>query len=99
MKRTPIKRKRNREREALLREIKAEVTLRDGHRCRHCGDTWFLHLHHVWTRARGSRIEVDVPENCILLCSMCHDKTHAGKLPYLARNIDDAREIVLRKAA
>lgn len=57
-------------------EVRAAVLDRDRHRCRYCGKTHTLHLHHVHYRSEG----VDhSPGNLITLCIRHHDLVHSNK--------------------
>ena len=58
------------------RDIKAEIRERDGRRCRFCGTTKALHVHHIRYRSeQGS----NTPENLITLCMGHHDRVHSNK--------------------
>ena len=58
-------------RHALPRAIKAL----DGGRCRHCGATERLKMHHIVPLARGG---TDDPANLITLFHDCHERAHHG---------------------
>ena len=61
------------------------VNLRDGLRCRQCGQSPTqqaeyhrgFEYHHVIPRSQGGS---DLPENIALLCHACHQGQHARKL-------------------
>jgi hypothetical protein len=67
-------------------EIQEEVYARDHNTCRSCDwnrekwsrdDPRFLELHHIQEHAnRGANIAA----NLLVLCNVCHDKVHAGRL-------------------
>ena len=55
------------------REARIQVLNRDGNRCRNCGSTENLHVHHIqWKRDGGE----DKLSNLITLCRSCHQKEH-----------------------
>jgi holliday junction DNA helicase RuvB len=58
-------------------ELRKEVLLRDGQRCRACRSRQRLMAHHVKFRAQGGRTE---PSNLLTLRSPCHGLVHAGLL-------------------
>lgn len=49
------------------------VLVRDGHRCRRCGATRFLEIHHERPVSAGGGNEA---ENLVTLCSRCHRRLH-----------------------
>lgn len=56
----------------------AQVTRRDGGRCRICGRRTKVEKHHVLARSLGGK---DEPSNLIVICggpTGCHAKRHAG---------------------
>jgi 5-methylcytosine-specific restriction endonuclease McrA len=48
------------------KKLRRLVRARDGNRCRNCGATEKLSVHHV------VRHGADVPENLLTLCARCH---------------------------
>jgi hypothetical protein len=54
-------------------KLRARALLRDGNRCRHCGSTVKLSVHHAIRPQDGGR---DVIENLATLCDRCHRLTH-----------------------
>ena len=58
---------------------RTEVLERDRFRCQApgCGNSRFLEIHHVKSRARGGGNDLD---NLVTLCSGCHRLHHEGKL-------------------
>jgi len=57
------------------------VMERDGHRCRDCGTTQGLMVHHLDGRGRQGRVlrhlpRNDDPSNLIALCGSCHNRRH-----------------------
>lgn len=67
-KRKPIKRERK---EIPFKEIKKIVWERDGWKCRLCGSTDNLTVHHI---ANG-----DDPDCLITVCLDCHSKIHSNR--------------------
>lgn len=69
-----------------------EVFVRDKGRCRLCGSTENLHLHHILGRGKD---KTDNPKNCIMLCQNCHlNIVHANNKKYrsiLLEMINNAR--------
>lgn len=70
----------------IAQDVQEEVYSRDESRCRACGwtrDQWsrddprILELHHVQHHARGG---ANTADNLLVLCSVCHDEVHAGRL-------------------
>lgn len=71
--------------DAQWRACKKAVDLRDRRQCRACGKktdpeaiglTKKGHRHHIEYR---SHMGLDVPENVITLCSVCHDAVHVKR--------------------
>lgn len=62
------------------------VKARDANRCQQCGETRWLHAHHIKPRAMFPELEL-VLENGITLCKTCHRNEHrrmkAQKSPVL----------------
>ena len=56
-------------------KIRKEVLERDGHRCRVCGRTTNLHIHHIRKRRDGGSNDV---WNLITLCPGCHRAIETG---------------------
>lgn len=50
-----------------------QVLERDDYRCRGCGNTRHLELHHIIFRSQGGTDEAD---NLVTLCRRCHQRTH-----------------------
>lgn len=48
-------------------------------RCRLCGSTWNLHLHHIKRRGAGGK---DTPKNRVWLCWKCHGEVHTTHDPF-----------------
>lgn len=59
------------------RETRVVVLKRDGHRCRACGQTHGLEVHHVVMRSLGG---TDEASNLIALCRDCHTSVHGHVL-------------------
>ena len=75
----PIKKKSNK-RIFVKKEIYEEVFKRDKGRCRLCGTTLNLHLHHI--DGRGKYLTNNI-NNCIILCEHCHlDVVHKNQKKY-----------------
>lgn len=55
------------------------VRRRDQGRCRWCGTSEDLNIHHVRYRSEGGP---DTPKNLITLCFSCHKKAHSNKKKY-----------------
>lgn len=55
------------------------VRNRDEHKCRWCGKTDDLNIHHVRYRSEGGP---DNPKNLITLCFGCHKQVHTNKRLY-----------------
>jgi len=58
-------------RELPYEYMKKYVKQRDGNKCKRCGCTESLHVHHIVPEWAGGR---DEPENLITLCISCHSK-------------------------
>jgi hypothetical protein len=72
--------------------IRRQVLDRDGHRCRYCGTTNGLHLHHIGYRSQGGDHSVD---NLITLCGTHHGLVHGDKrrwMPVLCAYVELRRE-------
>ena len=63
-------------------DVRREVMRRDRHKCKKCGwshgewnpsDPRHLEIHHKQHHAQGG---LNVEENLITLCTVCHDKVH-----------------------
>lgn len=75
----PIK-KASKKRLYVSNETYNEVFVRDKGRCRLCGSTTILHLHHILGRGKD---KTDNPKNCIMLCQNCHlNIVHANNKKY-----------------
>lgn len=57
-------------------ELKDGVRKRDGHRCRWCGTSKTLEVHHVQYLSQGGP---DHEHNLVTLCKTHHDKAHSHK--------------------
>ena len=64
----PIKKKSNK-RITVTEETYNKVMQRDKGRCRLCGTSLNLHLHHIDGRGKDLTNNID---NCIILCENCH---------------------------
>lgn len=79
VKNKPIKKVSNK-RIFVKKEIYDEVFKRDYGRCRLCGTTLNLHLHHI--NGRGKDLTNDI-NNCIMLCQHCHlEVVHKNQKKY-----------------
>jgi hypothetical protein len=68
------KRAEARAKETAWQQVRADVKLRDGGKCRLCNDRGF-DVHHVTYRSRGGKHETN---GCVLLCRSCHADVHGG---------------------
>jgi 5-methylcytosine-specific restriction endonuclease McrA len=59
-------------------DVKIEVAVRDGGRCRQCGSNKELHFDHVIPWSKGGRNTVD---NIQLLCRTCNRRKGADDIP------------------
>ena len=79
----PIK-KVSKKREFVTERTYNYVFKRDGGKCKLCGTTKDLHLHHINGRGKDKTNNID---NCIMLCSHCHlevaHKNNKYYRPYL----------------
>lgn len=61
-------------------EVARRVRIRDNHRCRRCGKTYNLEVHHLtYKDEHGVSIvgrELEHLDKLILLCDVCHQKAH-----------------------
>lgn len=55
-----------------------KVIERDKYRCRLCGTSQNLHLHHIIYRSEKKDL-INEPSNCIMLCFKCHELVHSNK--------------------
>jgi 5-methylcytosine-specific restriction endonuclease McrA len=55
--------------------FRRRVLARDGYRCRDCGDTQSLEVHHCTYERFGHEQLAD----CIALCYSCHQKRHGRR--------------------
>ena len=82
-KQKPIK-KVSKHKESVTERTYNHVFKRDGGKCRLCGTTKDLHLHHINGRGKDKTNNID---NCIMLCSHCHlevvHKNNKYYRPYL----------------
>jgi hypothetical protein len=51
------------------KRLRASILKRDGRRCKPCGTTEQVTVHHITPRPEGSHD----PRNLVTLCSTCHD--------------------------
>ena len=70
----------------ILRE---GVLYRDRHRCRECGSSYGVEVHHIIRRSAGGP---DSPENLITLCRSCHDSKHPGAREYYIKKSKRTRQ-------
>lgn len=76
-------RERERERQKNWKQLAAAVTKRDGKRCRVCGLTRELDLHHLLMRSLGGRDEL---MNLVWLCRADHRALHGHALKFYWRD-------------
>lgn len=60
--------------------VRAIVDVRDAHRCRYCGVSNNLHIHHILYRSQGGEHEEG---NLITLCAEHHALVHSSKQRYM----------------
>ena len=53
--------------------ITARIRKRDGNKCRQCGSTSSLQVHHIVHVARGG---LTINSNLMTLCKKCHERKH-----------------------
>lgn len=61
------------------KEVKRKALIRDNFKCKLCGSTLFLELHHITYYFEGKRIigsELSVMNCVVILCSECHQLVH-----------------------
>lgn len=63
-------------------EVRQYVLTRDHHRCRECGSTVGIEVHHITRRSMGG---TDEPSNLVTLCRRHHDSKHPGAREYYIR--------------
>lgn len=68
---------RRRATQGVLRDNAAKVLERDGYRCRVCGLSWGLQVHHVTFRSQGGGHETS---NLVTLCGLCHTSVHDRRM-------------------
>lgn len=79
-----VRRKENREKRfnggrRLPGTCRDRVKRRDSSRCRWCGTTDEVQIHHVRYRSEGGP---DTPRNLISICATCHALAHSNKKKY-----------------
>ena len=67
---------------AIPQDVKIEVAVRDGGRCRQCGSNKELHFDHVIPWSKGGPNTVD---NIQLLCGTCNRRKGADDIPRICR--------------
>ena len=73
----PIKKVSNK-RIIVSKETYNKVFKRDKEKCRLCGTSLNLHLHHIVYRSEDKNL-INEPTNCIMLCARCHRLVHSNK--------------------
>ena len=76
------KREKNRARNEYERQFNANrkiVLVLDNNKCRECGSTEGLHVHHIKERCKGGTNDIN---NLITLCGSCHREKHKGENVY-----------------
>lgn len=64
-------------------KVARKVRLRDGHKCRICGASYPLEVHHRRYKVNGVSIvgnELEHMDCLVTLCGGCHEKVHKGIL-------------------
>ncbi len=46
-------------------------------RCEKCGGTWLLQIHHIIFRSQAPKEMLELEENKIHLCGLCHSFAHS----------------------
>ncbi len=59
------------------RQVYHSVKVRDHYRCRSCGTTRQVDVHHLKFRSAGGGTTL---ENALCLCRICHDEIHAYRM-------------------
>jgi 5-methylcytosine-specific restriction endonuclease McrA len=62
-------------RDTLWRLVRAEVFIRDGHKCRVCKKRKAYDAHHLLARSLGGR---DEAANLVAVCRLCHQGIHGN---------------------
>lgn len=57
--------------------LRRRVLARDNQKCRNCGQSIYLHVHHVEFRGMGGKTEA---HNLVAVCGVCHALVHKGLL-------------------
>lgn len=70
------KMKRKRAKNPMPEGLRDAVIAADGGKCRGCGISNGLHVHHIMYRSQGGEHRI---ENLITLCFTCHDVVHSDK--------------------
>ena len=73
----PIKKVSNK-RITVTEETYNKVMQRDNYKCRLCGTSLNLHLHHIVYRSEDKSL-INEPSNCIMLCIKHHKEVHSNK--------------------
>ena len=55
-----------------------KVIEREQYKCKLCGTSQNLHLHHIIYRSEDRNL-INEPSNCIMLCIKCHELVHSNK--------------------
>lgn len=55
-----------------------KVIERDQYKCKLCGTSQNLHLHHIIYRSEDRNL-INEPSNCTMLCIKCHELVHSNK--------------------
>lgn len=66
-----------RAKEAHWQKVRREVLARDRWKCRMCGSSQQVEVHHLRPRSLGRE---DSTSNCLVLCRIHHADRHAGRL-------------------
>ena len=66
-----------RARERAWQRVRSAVLQRDKYRCRACGSTSHVDVHHKKLRSAGGE---NSTRNCLVLCRICHQRVHAYRL-------------------
>jgi len=78
----PSKYRKELQTDSTWRRVKQVVRVRDGHRCRICGERKSLEVHHITYILNSVSIrgrELEHPEWLITLCRHCHRQVHENR--------------------
>lgn len=62
----------------VTKDVYEQVLKRDNYRCKICGNTQSLHVHHIIYRSENKKL-INEPSNLIVLCAEHHRLVHSNK--------------------